>query len=460
MFRKLANVSVKFIQLFLPDPFVIVIILTLLCFLLGIPLTGQDPLTMIRHWGNGIWGFLAFSMQMALILVLGSAMANSPPVKKLLKILASFPETAGQAIVLTTAVSLLACWLSWGFGLIVGALIAKEIAKTGLKVDYPLLIATAYSGFLIWHGGLSGSVPLAIASVPPAGQAIANTGGILTHPIPTYQTIFAWWNIIICAGLFIILPLVNVAMHPKGDKIKLIDPALLAEEPEEKIIPKTPAEKLEYSPVILWFLIAFALIYLFLRITTKGFTLDVNFVNLIFLTLGMIFYGRPILYLRGIVKAVRGVGPILLLFPFYAGIQGLMSGATPIAAGGTGLSLVAVIANAFISISTQATYPLFTFLSASLIKIFVPSGGGQWAVQGPIMMPAGNSLGVAPAITAMAIAWGNSWANMIQPFWALPALGIAGLGARNVFGYTLVIMFAVGFLICGAFYMTGFVLYG
>jgi short-chain fatty acids transporter len=459
MFKKITNACVNLVQRFLPDPFLFCIILTIVVFVAAMPLTGQGPLAMVMHWGNGAWVLLAFSMQMALVLVLGSAMANSPPMKKLLKALASIPKTAGQAIVLTTVISLLACWLNWGFGLIVGAILAKEISKTGLKVDYPLIIAAAYSGFLIWHGGFSGSIPLGIATAPAAGQAIANTGGILTEAVSTSQTIFAWWNLLICAGLFIFLPIVNVAMHPKGDDIKLIDPSLLQEETETVKAPQTPAEKIENSAVLQWITIILAVVYLVRRFSAKNFSLDLNIVNLIFLTLGLIFYGRPILYVRAIAKAAKEAGPILLQFPFYAGIQGLMTGATAVAAGGTGLSLAAVISNAFVSVSTQITFPLFTFLAAGIVNFFIPSGGGQWSVQGPIMMPAGQALGVAPALTAMSIAWGDAWTNMIQPFWALPALGVAGLGARNIMGYCLMALFVSGLIICAAFVIAGNVIY-
>ncbi|MCL1991587.1 MAG: short-chain fatty acid transporter [Spirochaetes bacterium] len=455
MFKKITNASVTLVQRYLPDPFIFCIILTIVSFFLAMIFTGQGPLAMVMHWGNGAWVLLAFSMQMALVLVLGSAMANSPPMKKLLKTLASIPQTPSQAIMLTTVVSLLACWLNWGFGLIVGALLAKEISKTGLRVDYPLIIASAYTGFLIWHGGFSGSIPLAIATAPAAGAAIANTGGVVTEAISTGQTIFAWWNLLIVGVLIVVVPLINTAMHPKGDDVKLINPAMLTEEPEEVLDPKTPAEKLEASRLLQWVMIAIAIAFIVRRMTTPGFSLDLNIVNLIFLTLGMIFYGRPILYVRAIAKTAKAAGPILLQFPFYAGIQGIMVGSTAVAAGGTGLSLAAVISNAFVAISTPVTFPLFAFFSGGIVNFFVPSGGGQWAVQGPIMMPAGQALGVAPALSAMAVAWGDAWTNMIQPFWALPALGVAGLGARNIMGYCLIVLFVSGILISGGMLLAG-----
>jgi short-chain fatty acids transporter len=462
MFKKITNACVTLVQKFLPDPFLFCIILTIIAFVVAMPLTGQNPLQMVMHWGNGIWVLLTFSMQMALVLVLGSAMASSPPMQKFLKSIAQIPKTAGQAIVLTTVVSLLACWLNWGFGLIVGALLAKEISRTGLKVDYPLIIATAYSGFLIWHGGFSGSIPLGIATAPAAGQAVANTGGVVTAAIPTSQTIFAWWNLVICLGLFIFLPLINWAMHPKGKAVlTLIDPSLLKDEEVEALAkPNTPAEKLEQSRILQWVIIVLAVVYLAKRFVTPGFSLDLNIVNLIFLTLGLIFYGKPILYVRAIAKAAKEAGPILLQFPFYAGIQGLMIGATAVAAGGTGLSMAGVISTAFVSVSTQITFPLFAFLSAGIVNFYVPSGGGQWAVQGPIMMPAGLKLGVQPAVTAMSIAWGDAWTNLIQPFWALPALGVAGLSARNIMGYCLMALIVSGALICAVFVIAGNVIYG
>jgi short-chain fatty acids transporter len=250
-------------------------------------------------------------------------------------------------------------------------------------------------------------------------------------------------------------------MHPKGNDIKLIDPSLLKEEEEEVIkTPETPAEKIENSSILQWITIILAIAYLVRRMTSPGFALDLNIVNLIFLTLGLIFYGKPILYVKAIAKAAKEAGPILLQFPFYAGIQGLMVGATAVAAGGTGLSLAAVISNAFVSISTRITFPLFTFLSAGIVNFFIPSGGGQWSVQGPIMMPAGQSLGVEPALSAMGIAWGDAWTNMIQPFWALPALGIAGLGARNIMGYCVMALLVSGVLICAGFILAGVVIYG
>lgn len=452
MFKRFTEGCVTLVQRYLPDPFIFCIILTLIVFILAMPLTGQGPLTMISHWGTGVWSLLAFSMQMALVLVLGNAMASSRPMKKILRKMASIPKGAFQSIVFVTFISLIACWINWGFGLIVGAILAKEVAKLGGKVDYRLLIASAYSGFLIWHGGFSGSIPLAIANINES--VTVQTGGVLTGSIPVTATIFSPFNIAICLILIIFLPLINAWMHPSGDKIVVIDPDLLKEEEDiqtSEIRERSYAAKLENNPILSWVVVLLGSIWLIQHFITQGLSLDLNVVNMIFLTLGILLHGTPIRYVAAIGKAISGASGILLQFPFYAGIMGMMVGANSL----TGVSLAGVISNGFVLISNKYTFPLFSFLSGGIVNFFVPSGGGQWAVQGPIMMPAGEALGVAPSVTAMSIAWGDAWTNMIQPFWALPALGIAKLGARDIMGYCVVDLLFSGIVISAVFLLTG-----
>ena len=239
-------------------------------------------------------------------------------------------------------------------------------------------------------------------------------------------------------------------MHPAPGEAITVDPKLLAEAQIEYAAPVTPAEKMENSVICSAIIAIAGLVYLVYYFATSGFNLSLNIVNFIFLILGIIFHKTPIGYVRAIADSAKGAAGIILQFPFYAGIMGMMTFAPE---GGT--SLAGVISNFFVSISNNVTFPLFTFLSAGIVNFFVPSGGGQWAVQGPIMMPAGLKLGVDPSITGMAIAWGDAWTNMIQPFWALPALGIAGLSARDIMGYCLITLFFVGIVVCGGFVVVG-----
>lgn len=453
MFKKFTNGCVKLVQKYLPDPFIFASVLTFIVFILGIFLTKQSPLDMAKHWGDGFWSLLAFSMQMALVLVFGHALANAPAFNKLLKRLARIPKTPFQAIITITMVSYLACWINWGFGLVIGAIFAKEIAKVVKKVDYRLLIASAYSGFLVWHAGLSGSIPLTVAG---GGEAVKKlTQGVIDAPIPTSETIFNPIMLGIVIVLFLTLPLVNRAMHPSEKETVVIDPSLLEEDKVEaaSTVDMTPADKIENSPVISIILCLLGFCYIIYYFIENGFNLNLDIVNTIFLFLGILLHKTPKNYVAAISDAAKGASGILLQFPFYAGLTGMMIGASA-----SGVSVAGVISTGFVSISNRVTFPVFSFLSAGIVNFFVPSGGGQWAVQAPIMLPAGQALGVSPAITSMSIAWGDAWTNMIQPFWALPALGIAGLGAKDIMGYCIVdliysgLIITAGFLLCGIIY--------
>ena len=450
MFKKLTNGCVTLVNRFLPDPFIFCIILTIMVFVAAVPLAGLTPMEIVNAWGGGVWGLLAFSMQMSLVLVLGSAFANAPSIKKIVSKVASLAKNPTQGIIVVTFFSLIACWINWGFGLVIGAILAKEIARQLEGIDYRLLIASAYSGFVIWHAGFSGSIPLALATPGEEALLIA-TGGAVSEPISTSLTIFAPYNLIMVLVILVCLPFINAKMHPSPDQVVTVDRALLVEDKTEYKVPVTPAEKIENSPIMSMIIAAAGLIFLFVYFAGNGFNITLNIVNLLFLILGIIFHKTPINYVRAITDATKGAAGIILQFPFYSGIMTIMT--TTSAA--TGLSLAAVISNWFVAIATPVTFPLFTFLSAGIVNFFVPSGGGQWAVQGPIMMPAGQALGVSPALTGMGIAWGDAWTNMIQPFWALPALGIAGLSARDIMGYCLITLFFSGIVVCGGFLIVG-----
>lgn len=432
---------VALVQKYLPDPFIFATILTLFVFLVAMPVSNQGPIEVLNAWAGGFWKLLEFAMQMALVVVTGYAMASAPIFKRGLSNIAGMAKTPTQAIYLVTLVSAIACLINWGFGLVIGALFARELAGRVKNVDYRLLIASAYTGFLFWHGGLSGSIPLAVAT---EGNLARITQGAISDVIPTSRTIFSSYNLIIIATLLVVIPLLNRAMHPAADQAVVIDPALLKEEPvaEKPKDEMTPAERLENSKVLALLLALMGFGYVVNYFIRNGFALNLNIVNFIFLFTALILHGTPRRLINAIGSAARNTAGILLQFPFYAGIMGMMT-----AAGPDGSSVASVIANWFVSISNQDTFPLFTFLSAGTVNLFVPSGGGQWAVAGPVMIPAALELGVDPARIAMSISWGDAWTNMIQPFWALPALSIAGLGAKDIMGYCIVVLLAAGVII-------------
>ena len=442
MFQKIINGCVRIVQRWLPEPFIFAIILTFVAALLAMPICHQTPLEVVEHWGGGVWNLLGFAMQMALVLVCGSTLAAAPIIKRGISSLASLPKRPAGAIALVTGISAIACWLNWGFGLIVGVIFAKEIARKMAGVDYRLLIASAYSGFVVWHAGLSGSIPLTMAT--PGESLTKATNGVLTQPVPISQTILDPHNILIVVIVTLAIIIVNALMHPKGSNVVSIDPVLLHEESDSQseAQPTTPAERLEHSRLLGLLLAVLGFSYLVIHLFVRHCAFDLGSVIMLFLFLGLLLHGTPLAYVRAFSHAATGAAGIILQFPFYAGIMGIITGI-----GASGICFGTVISNACIAISPPATYPLLTFLCAAVLNLFVPSGGGHWAIQAPIMFAAGANLGVDPGLTGTAIAWGDAWTNLIQPFWALPALAIARLNAKDIMGFCLIDLLVTGVII-------------
>ncbi len=428
MLNRLANFFVRIIERWMPDPFLFCVLLTALTYLLALVLTPTGPVELVTHWYNGLWQILPFAMQMILILLTGYALAISAPVRRLLARIASIPRTQGGAIVLLTVAAALAALVHWGFALVASALLAKEIARKVPHCDFGFLVAGAYSGFVIWGSGLSSSIALVSATAGSPMNFIARYAG--TESVSLSQTLLSPMNIALVAGTLVILPVMFRLMMPHGQQIRAIDPALLSEPESESLAAQppdnpTPAQRLERSRLVLYLIVLLGGVFLVRHFATRGFQLDLNLVILLFLVLGMALHGRPVAYVRAFNQAAHVAGPLALQYPLYGGIMGMMQQS----------GLAGVISQAFVSFSTQVSFPVYCFLSAALVNLFVPSGGGQWAVQGPVMIPAAMELGVSPTVTAMAVAFGDQTTNMLQPFWALPLLAIAGLNIRHIMGY-------------------------
>lgn len=432
MFGGLMKFSVRAIERWMPDPLIFAFILTIIAALAAIVNTGYSTVEVVGFWGDSIWGLLAFSMQMVLIVVTGYILSTTPLFSTLLNRVAAQATTPARAILLVTISTLVASWLNWGLGLIVGAMLARRVATRLATIDYRLLVSSAYSGWIVYHGGLSSSIGLTIAT---PGHFLADQIGL----IPTSETLFTTYNLAIVAGMFIVVPLMNLLMLRGIDKPVCIDPARLAESQEitENSDRNTLAEKLENSWMLSLAIGGTLLAYAAVSLAVGRTGLNINVVNLIFLSAGIVLHGTPARFLRALNEGVRYGGPIIIQFPFYAGIMGIMSQ--------SGLSNQ--LSQLFIEISTAQTLPLWTFLSAGVLNVFIPSGGGQWAVQGPIVMEAAQTLGADLPRVAMAVAWGDAWTNLIQPFWALPILAIAGLRARDIMGFCLMQIFATGLVV-------------
>ncbi len=428
MLAAVSKPLVRIVDRFLPDPYIFVLILTLVVFVAAVLVERQSPMAVVTMWGTGFWELLSFSMQMLLVLATGFMLASTPLVKGVLARLAGLAASPGQAIVLVSLVSLTASWINWGFGLVVGALFAKALARV-VKVDYRLLVASAYSGFIVWHGGLAGSIPLSVATPGHPFEAI-------TGIIPTGQTIFSVFNLAIVAALFIAVPLVNRMMMPSPADSVFVDRAKLVEPDYDQGEVTRPSDRLETSRGLSWLIGAGGIAYL-VQYFLGGGGLTLNVVNFLFLTLAIILHGTPRRLLVALNEAVKGGAGIVIQFPFYAGIMAIMVES----------GLAASVSNWLVAFATAETLPFWTFISAGIVNFFVPSGGGQWAVQAPVILPAAEALGADLARASMAVAWGDAWTNMVQPFWALPVLAIAGLNAKDIMGFCVVQLVLSGIII-------------
>ncbi|MGV0394017.1 MULTISPECIES: short-chain fatty acid transporter [Corynebacterium] len=431
----LANVTSRVVQRYLPDAFVLAILLTFLVVLAALGLTDSTPVDVVNYWGEGFSKLFVFGMQMALVLLTGFVLALSPVVEKMLDKLTDIPNTPNQAYALTAVISFICCYLNWGLGLVVGALVAREMGKKVKGLHFPLVVAAAYSAEIV--RGPSSSIPVVMAT---PDHFMYEEFGI----IPVTETLYSWWNIVVTLLIFAaIVAFYAFIKVPQAQVVGFVETvdekALEVDEPDKSEM--SFAERLDNSRVLLILLALLPLAYLVLHFADNGFDINLNTVILLFLTLALFAHRSVNHFLAAVQEAITSTRGIILQFPIYAGVAGIMSNS----------GLVEVFSNAFIGIANSATFPVITFLVAGLVNIFIPSGGGQWAIQGPVMLEAAQAIGADIPQTIMAFAWGDSWTNQIQPFWALPLLGVAGLNARSIMGYCLVWLFITGVIIAATF---------
>ncbi|WP_336714257.1 short-chain fatty acid transporter [Arthrobacter sp. USHLN218] len=431
------------VERFIPSALVFGIVLTLIVAALALALTDAGPVEVVKGWGDGLSGLLAFMTQMALVLLLGHTLANTRPVRRLLAFLGGLPRGQIQAYVFVFVVAAAASLITWGLGLVVGALLAKEVAAQlrakGVRLHFPMLVAAGFSGFVVWHMGYSGSGPLTAAT---EGSFIAEQLG---RTVPISETTFSPWNIAAALATVVAVGLALAAVAPRGDD-KIIELGIDARDTgvdiDEDVV--TPADRLDASRILTTVVGLVLVAYLAIHFVQGG-SLTLDIVNWSFLALIFLLVRNPFELMALVKDAASNVGDILLQFPLYAGILGIM----------TASGLITVFSDLFVSISTPQTFGVLALLSAGLVNFFVPSGGGQFAVQAPIMLDAAERLGVDPSVPIMAVSYGDQWTNMIQPFWALPLLAIAGLKMRDILGYTTFTLIASGLVFAATLLIVG-----
>ncbi|MFO7929992.1 MAG: TIGR00366 family protein [Desulfosalsimonas sp.] len=424
------------VEKWMPNPFLFAIILTFITFVLGMVFAEQGPVEMIDHWGEGFWELHTFAMQMVLVLVTGYVLAYHRLTRKLILGLARMPKNGAQAAVMVAIVAMVLSWINWGLGLIVGAIIARETGRqahfNNIKVHYPLLCTAGYMGLgLTWHWGLAGSAALLSAT---EGHIFEDLIGI----IPAGETIFSGYGLALSVLSLIYAAIIIYLLSPKSEeRIRGIDyyvPEAVEKADEEEETKKekfdSVAEKIDNSKILGGLLALMGIVYIIRYFFIKGEGLNIDIVNFCFLFIGLALYTSPKTYLDNFYIAVKSAAGIILQFPFYAGIMGMIS------LSGLGV----IMAGWLVDISTPGTFPVISWLTAGLANLFVPSGGGEWSVVGETVLRAAKDLEVPIGKTIMAYSVGDAWTNLFQPFWAIPLLGITGIKARHMFGYCITML--------------------
>ncbi len=411
-----------------------------LCFT-NAPADQNHFLAILSFWENGIWNnaLLVFAYQMMLILVLGHILVLSKPMSKAIEKLTNLVSNTSNAVLLVSITTLIVSFFNWGLGLIFGAIMARKVAEAAqlrnFSINYPLVGASGYVGLMIWHGGISGSAPLKVAE---AGHLASLMSGIsdptIQAQLPTAisfsETVFSVPNLLLFGVLLVLIPgfLYLLSKRVSVSKINLPIYNNTSEE-KQTVIGADRLDHSKYLGAIFGILILIAFAYQYAGNLTE-LAITPNLLNFFMLGLGLLLHGSFASFLRALQEAISGAAGILIQFPLYFGIMGIMRDS----------GMVVQISDFFVSIATPLTLPIFTFFSAGLVNVFVPSGGGQWAVQGPIVVESALKLGVPLPKAIMALAYGDQITNMLQPFWALPLLAITRLKAKEILPYTVLIM--------------------
>lgn len=440
----------------LPSPFTIALVLTIVTICLALFFTHSDQtgfdrfVEIVGFWGDGLWHppLLVFAVQMMLMLVLGHALALTRPVDKFISFATRFCTTTANAAAVVTLLTVMVALFNWGLGLIFGAILTRKVgeyaSRNNLHLNYPLIGAAGYSGLMVWHGGISGSAPIKAAEAGHItklmeGVVSEDKLALLPDPVLFSETVFGSMNLFAMLLVVILLPSFMYVMGRRSKRSSALpDVVKRSVEVDEEPV---GAEKLDRSRIMsILFgggIVVYAVYVAVKTFESKGLGfITPDFINLLLLGLCLGLHKNISTFLKAIDDAIGGASGILIQFPLYFGIMGIMNSS----------GLVQVFSDFFVSISNQTTFPIFTFISAGIVNVFVPSGGGQWGVQGPIILQAAQELGVGAPKAIMALAYGDQLTNMLQPFWALPLLGITGLKAKSILPYTVALM-GVGIII-------------
>jgi short-chain fatty acids transporter len=460
--RGLSRIALRFTawsERWIPDAFVFALVATLLVFGLGIGIASATPFQMVDAWGKGFWELIPFTLQMALIIITGYVLASSPPMDRAIRAIARLAQSPKGAVALVTVFAMVTAWFNWGFSLIFSAMLGREVARRVPDADYRALAAASVLGIgTIWGQGLSSSSALQMATpgaLQPAIREIVSLGGIVPDGIITFRHTVFLWQSFVCVGIeiLVVTGLMYLAAPPGARAVTArslgIDLARPAADPDADR-PRTPGEWLEHQRWLGLLIVALGFAYLgryFWQADSPIAAITVNVLNFALLMFGFLLHGTPARLMRAVRDATPATWGVILQFPFYAGIAGMI----------TYTHLNERIASFFVSISTRTTFPALLGIYTAFLNVFIPSGGSKWVIEAPYVMRAAHDLEVHLGWAVVTYDLSEACANLIQPFWMLPILGLFGLRARDVMGFTalvFLVLFPLVLLLVTLFGMT------
>jgi short-chain fatty acids transporter len=405
----------------IPDSFVFCIILTLIVFVLGLIFTGAGPLAMVLHWYDGLWSMISFAFQMSFMVICCGAAARAPQIERILSKLAQLPKSAAIAMILLLVFGFISSFINWAFSLILTPIFAMQLSRHVKGLHFPIMIAAGYSTMILGQCWCpSASVYALVAS---KGHFLEEAIGILSQDLTTYNPI----NTILFLILAVVTILVGALTKPPANEViaykgELTETAATVEE-----VKITAADKMNGSRILMYLVGIAGLVYIVYSFATNGIikSLNFNFVIFLFLTLNAFLYNTPHKFVTAFRDSMKPATEVMMQFPFYGGIMGMMAGS----------GLTKVMADGLIQVATVQTLPLFSYYSASVVNLFVPSQGGQWIVQGPVLVEAAKSLNADISLVINAFVFGDEATNLIQPLYIIPALSLVGMKLKEVWGF-------------------------
>jgi len=423
----------------IPNSFVFCLVLTFIVYILGLFLTDAGGVDLVDYWYDGLWSMIQFAFQMTILVVVCSAAAKSPFVERILSKVSRIPKTPAAAYAFLIIISTLAGWINWAFGMILAPILSMYLSKNVRKCHFPLMVVVGYACMI------------GVQPVCPSASAVA----LLASPdhfmidqigvLPVTATAFNPVGLSMVAILILLTLFVAVNFKvPENEVVEYTgDIDFNCGETEKPVKEQTVADRMNNSRIMMLIIGVASLVYIIQHFYTQGFKLNFNLVIFIFLTLNFFLYQTPLKFTDAIRDNMALAAPVMIQFPFYGGIMGMMSS--------SGLTMV--VANALIAVATEKTIYWFSYLSASIVNLFVPSQGGQWIVQGPILVEAAKPFHADLPTVVSAFMYGDEATNLIQPLYIIPALSLVNMKLKQAWGlmaFTWFLWFiatTIGFLV-------------